>query len=104
MNVLQDVITNRTRGKGNFQDARVFVYTNTYKQGFAINSKFTQANQVNVKLQKGRKHAYDSTLFDLTREHLPMKYPTPIKLNEKKIEDLLGILPFITRSPHSIHE
>ena len=91
--ILQNHITNRSGGK--FKNGRVFIYKNTYKQGFMIKSTLNQDQPLRVRLQKGRKLLYDNNLFNLSAQQLPIKYPTPIKLHLKKLADLKVLLDFI---------
>ena len=91
--LLQNSITNRSGGK--LMNGRVFVYTNTYKQGFTVFSDLLLETPVKVNLQKGRKQTYDSNILRLTIEDLPIKYPRPIKLDIKKVQDLQVLLDFI---------
>ena len=98
MEILQTKVTNRSRTGAMFKSGKVFVYDANYKQGFGIKSSYHQVNAVNVKLQKGRKNYYDSSVFDLTAVHLPHKYQTPIKLDVMKLQDIKALLPYIP--PH----
>ena len=93
VDILQNHITNRSGGK--FKNGRVFIYKNTYKQGFMIKSTLNQDQPLRVRLQKGRKLLYDNNLFNLSAQQLPIKYPTPIKLHLKKLADLKVLLDFI---------
>ena len=96
--VLQTSITNRTKTGCSFSHGRVFIYDAKYKQGFGIKASYHQAEPLYVKLQKGRKNLYDINVFDLATRDLPEKYPTPIKLNVKKLNDIQVLLKYIP--PH----
>ena len=45
-----------------------------------------------------RKQSYDSNIFELKNQDLPIKYPRPIKLNIMNLEDLQALLLYIP--PH----
>ena len=54
-----------------------------------------QAEPLYIKLQQGRGNQYNPDTFDLSAVQLPIKYPTPIKLNDKKVKDLKDLLVYI---------
>ena len=90
--MLQTKITNRTKTLGTFSKGKVFVFDETYKQGFSIKPSFTGAVPVKVNLQKGRKQTYDPNMFNLSTHNLPRQYVTPIKLDLNKLKDLQDLL------------
>ena len=90
---LQDEVTNRSSGI--FQNGKVFVYDESYKQGFCIKAEYHQEGGTKVKLQKSRSEVFDTNVFNLATVNTPPKYPRPIKLNEKKVKDLKSLLPYI---------
>ena len=93
VDILQHKITNRSAGI--FKNGKVFVYDANYKQGFCIKAEYHQADGRNVKLQKTRSNIYDSNIFNLATVQTSPKYPTPIKLDEMKLNDIKALLPYI---------
>ena len=93
--VLQTWITNRSRTGAIFSNGKVFIFDENYKQGFGIKATYNQLDVTNVKLQKGRLTTYNSHLFNLATIRPPIKYETPVKLTEMKLEDIKTLLPLI---------
>ena len=93
--ILQTKITNRSRNGAIFSNGKVFIYTDNYKQGFGIKAAYHQEDFTKVKLQKGRSNVYNNNTFDLSKIHPSPKYQTPVKLNEKKLQDVKALLTYI---------
>lgn len=95
--VLQNMITKRPTTGVSFKDAKSFYFTDTFKEGYAINPSYDSTTRVQVKLQKGRSKTYSQNTFDLSKTVLPEKYSIPVKLKPEKLKDIQDLLTYV---PH----
>ncbi|KAK4320631.1 hypothetical protein Pmani_008514 [Petrolisthes manimaculis] len=100
---LQACITKTQVAKSKFKEGRLFVYKADYKQGFRIHHSYFEDGEEEgvsqtVKLQKGKRTAYNPEIFDLSVVELPVKYPQGVALRQDKLTDLNHLLQFIPLS------
>ena len=93
--ILQKYITNRSKTGGIFSKGRVFIFSDSNKQGFTIKAEYDEEDSKKVNLQKGRSMFYDENVFNLATVMPPNKYAAPVKLKDIKLSNLKTLLPYI---------
>ena len=99
---LQSHCTKTQLAKSRFKEGRLFVYKADYKQGMKIHHNYLEDDDFDVaqqvKLQKGKRTAYNPDTFNLADVDLPLKYPDGVALRPDKLADLNHLLKFIPLS------
>lgn len=94
--VLKQCVVNRKPNieSVSFIEARMFVFNQSYKEGYFIAMTYSAAPLTPVRLMPG-KRSFSQHLFDLSLTTLPQKYAAPIVLNVGKLASLKQLLAFI---------
>ncbi|KAG0726255.1 hypothetical protein GWK47_036985 [Chionoecetes opilio] len=96
MGVLKKHVVNRRSNNesASFIEARMFVFSQSYKEGYYIRMAYSDAPLIPVRLMPG-KRSFSQNLFNLSDTTLPQKYDAPIPLKAAKVVSLKCLLAFI---------